>query len=278
MTTQVVLTLKEQPPLPVEAEKIIPENFKGKSPDEIYGIPLLLGNREIKIEDFFRVETRGDDEGKTGNAVKLLLKGDLSRFKNLGWGMAEGEMVVEGSVGFHAGTTMRGGSLVVKGNAGDWLGAHMTGGKIAVSGSAGHFIGAGWRGEKQGMTGGTILIKGNAGRAVGARMKGGLIAVGGDCEEVLGYGMLNGTIVVKGNAGIRIGSNMKKGMIILLTSAELLPVFHYNCTYQPTFWKVLCKDLKSKGFVFPLSCETAAFKLYLGDANEKGEGEILVRQ
>lgn len=273
-----ILTLKEQPSLPVEAENIIPENFKDKSLKKICDIPLLLGNREIKIEDFFRVETRKDDQVKTGNAVKLLLTGDLSRFKNLGWGMAEGEMVVEGSVGFHAGATMRGGTFVVKGNAGDWLGAHMVGGEIAVSGSAGHFVGAGWRGEKQGMTGGIIFIRGQAGRAVGARMKGGLIAVGGDCEEVLGYGMLNGTIVVEGNAGIRIGSNMKKGMIILLKSAELLPVFYYNCTAQPTFWKVLCKDLKSRGFALPQSCETAAFKLYLGDANEKGKGEILVRQ
>ena len=278
MKTQIILTIKEQPSLPVEAENIIPENFKGKCLKEIYNIPLLLGNREMKIEDFFKAEIREKDGGKTGNSVNLFLNGDLARFKNLGWGMAEGKMIIEGSVGFHAGTAMRAGTLVINGNAGDWLGAHMVGGEISVSGSAGHFIGAGWRGKKQGMTGGTIFIKGGAGRAVGARMKGGLLVVGGACEEVLGYGMLNGTIVVGGDAGIRIGSNMKKGMIILLKPAELLPVFHYNCAYEPTFWKVLCKDLKSRGFALAQSSEAAAFKLYQGDANEKGKGEVLVRR
>ncbi|MGI6615419.1 MAG: formylmethanofuran dehydrogenase subunit C [Dethiobacteria bacterium] len=173
---------------------------------------------------------------------------------------------------------MRGGTLVIKGNAGDWLGAHMIGGRITVLGSAGNFVGSGYRGEKQGMAGGTILIKGNAGRAVGARMKGGFIAVGGDCEEALGYGMLNGTIVVAGYAGIRVGSNMKKGTIILLEAAKLSPVFYYNCIYWPTFWRLLYTDLKSRGFPLSASCEIAAFKRYRGDANEGGDGEILICQ
>lgn len=280
MKTQIILKLKEQPSLPVEAENIIPENFKDKSLEEIYSIPLLLGNQKKKIEDFFRVEIiNQDDENKEAdNSVKVFLNGDLSRFKYLGQGMTEGEIEIEGSVGFHAGALMKNGSLVIKGDAGDWLGTHMAGGRITVLGSAGHFIGSGYRGKTEGMTGGTILIKENAGRMVGARMRGGLIAVGGDCEDELGYKMLEGTIVVAGNSGMGIGANMKKGTIILLKTAKLLPVFYYNCNYQPTFWGLLRKDLQSKGFNLLESSENALFKRYRGDANEGGRGEVLICQ
>lgn len=279
MTTQIILSLIEEPLLPVEAEKISPDNFKGKSVEKIYNIPLLYGNREMKIKDFFRAELIEENEGaENDNSVKLFLRGDLSRFKYLGRGMAEGEMEIEGSVGFHAGTMMKGGSLVIKGDAGDWLGAHMAAGNIVVSGSAGHYIGSGWRGEKQGMTGGTILIKGSAGQRAGARMKGGLVAVGGDCGDVPGYGMLNGTILIAGTAGVRVGANMSGGTIILLKATGLLPVFYYNCTYRPPFWRVLHKDLAAKEFPFPESCEEAVFKRYRGDANEGGKGEIFVCQ
>ena len=280
MKTEVVLNLKEEPSLPVEAENIVPENFKGKSIEEIYSIPLLLGNREMKIKDFFKaaITSTANEGAGAASFVKLHLKGDLSRFKNLGHGMAEGEMEIAGSVGFHAGSIMRGGTLMVEGDAGDWLGAHMIGGRISVSGSAGSYIGSGYLGEKEGMTGGTILIKGNAGRAVGARMKGGLIAVGGDCEELLGYGILIVSIIAAGKAGIRAGANMKKGTIILLEAAELSPLFYYNCTYEPTFWRLFYKDLKSRGLSIPKYCESAAFKRYRGDANEGGDGEVLVCQ
>lgn len=280
MKTQVILELKDQPSLPVEAESIIPENFKDKNLDEIYSIPLLLGNRKKKIEDFFKVEIiNQDDENKAAdNSIKVFLHGDLSRFKYLGRGMTEGEIEIEGSVGFHAGAFMKNGSLVIKGDAGDWLGAHMAGGRITVLGSAGHFIGSGYRGKTEGMTGGTILIKGNAGRMVGAKMRGGLIAVGEDCEDELGYRMLEGTIVVTGNPGIRIGANMKKGTIILLKTAKLLPIFYYNCSYRPTFWRLLRKDLQSKGLDFLESSENALFKRYIGDANEGGRGEVLICQ
>lgn len=281
MNTQMTLRLKEQPTIPVEAEGITPDNLSGKNLAEIYSLPLWSGNRQQKLEDYFEVEIteqRGEALQTESNSARILLLGDLSRFKRLGQGMTAGEMEIQGSVGFHTGALMRGGKLRIKGDAGDWLGAHMAGGQITVEGSAGHFIGASYRGLHQGMTGGTILVNGNAGQMLGSRMRSGLIAVGGNCGDVPGFKMLAGTIIVVGSSGIRVGANMTRGSIILLQPTELLPSFYYNCCYQPVFWRLLYQDLQEKEFILPEYYKDVSFQRFSGDANEGGKGEILICQ
>lgn len=273
MNTQITLWLKEQPTIPVEAECITPDSLSGKNLAEIYNLPLWSGNRQQKLGDYFEVEMT-----EQSNLAKILLLGDLSRFKRLGQGMTAGEMEIQGSVGFHTGALMRGGKLRIKGDAGDWLGAHMEGGQITVEGSAGHFIGASYRGRHQGMTGGTILVNGNAGQMIGSRMRSGLIAVGGNCGDVPGFKMLAGTIIVVGSSGIRVGVNMIRGSIILLQPTELLPSFYYNSRYQPVFWRLLYQDLQKKGFKLPGPYKEVCFQRFSGDANEGGKGEILICQ
>lgn len=281
MRPQITLRLKEEPSIPVEAESITPENLSGKSLDEIYNLPLWVGNRQQRLADYFAVEMteRGGEALQAEvNPAKLVLFGDFSRFKRLGQGMAAGEMEIQGSVGFHTGASMRGGSLRIKGNAGDWLGAHMEGGQITVEGSAGHFLGSSYRGLTQGMTGGSILIQGNVGQMAGSRMRRGLIAVGGNCGDALGFKMLAGTIVLVGASGIRAGANMIRGSIILLQPTELLPSFYYNCCYQPVFWGLLHQELQRKGLLLPESYRNVFLKRFSGDANAGGKGEILICQ
>ncbi|NLI91663.1 MAG: formylmethanofuran dehydrogenase subunit C [Peptococcaceae bacterium] len=280
MKTQITLRLKEQPSIPIEAESIIPENLSGKSLAEINSLPLWCGNRQEKVEDYFTVEISelDGDSLPADSMPKMVLQGNLSRFKRLGQGMSAGEMEIQGSAGFHAGALMRGGTLVIKGNAQDWLGAQMEGGQISVEGSAGNFVGAAYRGRTQGMSGGTILIKGNAGQMVGSKMRRGLIAVGGDCGDVLGYKMLAGTILVAGRTGIRVGANMERGTVILLNPSDLLPSFYFNCCYQPEFWRLLYKELQSKGFNLNQSLKATLFKHYSGDGNEGAKGEVLICQ
>jgi len=283
MSTQITLRLKEEPSLPVEAESINPENLNGKSLAEIQRLPLWSGKRSYPLEDYFEVEI-SDSAEQTGawpqetDLLKVILWGDLSRFKRLGQGMSAGELEIQGSVGFHAGAEMRGGILRIKGNAGDWLGAHMEGGQILVEGSAGHFTGAAYRGKTQGMSGGSILIRGNAGQMAGSRMRRGLLAIGGDCGDAPGFKMLAGTLLIAGNSGIRAGSNMRRGTIIFLQPIKLLPTFYYNCCYRPIFWGLLVQELRSKGFDLSESASEAFFRRFSGDANEGGKGEILLCQ
>lgn len=294
MKRQVTLILKKQPSLPVEAESINPINVTAKSIPEIENLILWNGKRQEKVGDYFEVritplaETEKDvklDEkgiGVVSNAQggldKLVVQGDLSRFKRLGQGMTAGEMVILGSVGFHAGALMRGGKLLIHGNAGDWLGAHMEGGQIRVEGSAGHFVGSAYRGKSKGMTGGMILIRDQAGQMAGARMRRGLIVIGGDCGDMPGFGMLAGTIVIAGSAGIRVGAKMQRGTVILLQPNSLLPTFYYNCTFRPPFWGLLYTYLVQEGFELPAAFKDALFRRYSGDAIEGGKGEILICQ
>lgn len=283
MRTQITLKLKEQPNLPVEAENITPDNFIGKSIDEIYEIPLLGGNRQEKIGDYFIVEAaEADDEGTQAipqdSFPKILLNGDFSRFKRIGQAMTAGEIVIRGSIGFHTGAMMRGGAIRILGDAGDWLGAHMEGGEIIVEGSAGHYVGSAYRGRTKGMTGGRILIHGNAGQMLGSRMGGGLIATAGDCGDVPGYKMRAGTILIAGKAGIRAGAGMLRGTIILSGEHTLLPTFYYNCSYHPSFWGLLHQELKGKGFPLADFWQGAAFKRYSGDGLAGGKGEVLICQ
>jgi len=290
MKTQVTLVLKEIPSLPVEAELINPENVTEKGIPEIKSMLLWCGNRQERVGDYFEVEITSLEESKNGvadpvlnsankgegNLARLVLQGDLSKFKRLGQGMAAGEMLIQGSVGFHAGALMRGGTLLIEENAGDWLGAHMEGGQIIVKGSAGHFVGSAYRGKTKGMTGGRILIGGDAGQMLGARMGRGLIAVEGDCGDVPGFGMMAGTILIQGTSGIRVGANMRRGTVILLQSKKLLPTFYYNCTYELPFWRLLYNQLIQAGFSLPASYQDVSFRRYSGDANEGGKGEILI--
>lgn len=280
MKSQIILRLKEEPSLPVEGNSINPENFLGKSLQEIYSLPLLYGNQQKRLEDFFEVDTVSDrvHSPQEEGPVKIILEGDLTRFKGIGQGMAAGEMEVHGPVGFHAGAMMSGGSLIIRGNAGDFLGAHMKGGQITVTGSAGHFAGGSYRGETAGMTGGVILIKGNAGQMAGTRMRRGLIAIGGNSGDAPGFKMLAGTVLIAGQAGIRTGANMIRGTIILLKDTCLLPTFYYNCQYRPVFWGLLYQDLAKKGFLLPHICQDALFKRFSGDAITGGRGEVLICQ
>ncbi|ATW24046.1 formylmethanofuran dehydrogenase subunit C [Candidatus Formimonas warabiya] len=281
MKRQITLRLKEQPSLPVEAESITPENLSGKSLDQIYRLPLWSGNRETRLTDYFEVdmaELEGEEHPDQESLARIVMRGDLSRFKRLGQGMRAGEMEIHGPVGFHAGAGMEGGSLLIRGNAGDWLGAHMKGGNIIVEGSTGHFTGAAYRGKVQGMTGGTILIKGDVGQMAGSRMRRGLMAVGGDCGDFLGFKMLAGTIILAGRGGSWIGANMRRGTIILFKTMDLLPSFYYNCLYRPVFWGLLRQELERKGFLATNCCPDGFFKRFSGDAQEGGRGEILICQ
>jgi formylmethanofuran dehydrogenase subunit C len=280
MTLAVTLSLKQTPPVPVEAESLNPENVAGKDEREIGLLPLLVGKQWETVASWFHVAVAAapaDDGHEPDGCADLVLRGDLTRFKRLGEGMSRGRMIVEGPVGFHAGARMSGGSLTIHGDAADFLGAHMTGGRIVVRGNAGHYTAAAYRGHKQGMAGGTIIITGSAGQMLGARMRRGLIYVLGDSGDVTGFNMKAGTIIVGGTPGVRVGARMVRGSILLLGGdTALLPTFSYDCTYQPGFWALLHKHLAGQGFA-PEAGPATDFTHYSGDANEGGRGEVLVR-
>src|SRR5262245_48016518 len=143
----IVLRVKKQPSVPLEAESISPDVTAKRTLDDVRALPVYLGKRECRLDEFFEVDGAAGDE--------IEMQGDAGRVKWVGRGMSRGRIRVVGNAGMHLGAYMKGGVIEVSGNASDWVGAEMTDGLIRITGNAGGQIGAAYRGSLAGMKGGT---------------------------------------------------------------------------------------------------------------------------
>jgi formylmethanofuran dehydrogenase subunit C len=266
----IVLSLKEQPAVPLEAEVLSPDVMASLDHGAIRALPVYLGKRQLRVDEFF------DVEGETSDQLEI--RGPGAKVKWIGRGMTRGRIAIVGDAGMHLGASMKGGAIEVSGNASDWVGAEMSGGLIHIHGNAGGQVGAAYRGSLSGMRDGTILIDGTAGMEVGMRMKRGVITVGGAVRDFAGLQMKGGTIVLLGGAELRTGAWMARGTIVSLAPIELLPTFSYACTYNPTFLPFYAKRLQELGFSIPYDVKDGAYRRFTGDAAIPGKGEILIWQ
>lgn len=264
----ITFTLKEPPPVPLEAEALSPDVMLPLANDAIRALPMYLGKRQVRVDDFFTVEGAASDE--------LEIHGDARKVKWIGRGMTRGSIRVVGNAGMHLGAYMKGGAIDVSGNATDWVGAEMSGGLIRIRGNAGGQAGAAYRGSLSGMTDGTIIIDGTAGLETGMRMKRGIIAVGGLVKDFAGLQMKGGTLVMRGGAELRTGAWMSRGTIISLAPIKLLPTFSYASTYTPSFLRLYARHLGKLGFTLPYEEQDGVYRRYTGDAAVPGKGEILM--
>jgi formylmethanofuran dehydrogenase subunit C len=266
----ITLTLKEQPNVPLEAEVLSPDRTVGLAHDAIRALPVFLGKRQRRLDDFFEVDGADSDE--------LEIHGDASKIKWIGRAMTRGRITIKGNAGMHLGAYMEGGTIEVSGNASDWVGAEMTNGFIRIIGNAGGQVGAAYRGSLAGMKSGTILIGGSAGLEVGMRMKRGIIAISGPVRDFAGLQMKGGTIFLCAGAEIRTGAWMFRGTIVSLKPLPLLPTFSYACAYTPTFLRIYAKHLQRLGVSIPIEPEIGSYHRYSGDSSVPGKGEIFVWQ
>jgi formylmethanofuran dehydrogenase subunit C len=266
----ITLTLKEQPAVPLETEVLSPDLILPLGHDELRALPIFMGKRQYRVDDFFSVEGAGSDE--------IEIRGDASRVKWIGRGMTRGRIKIAGNAGMHLGAFMKGGAIEVTGHASDWVGGEMTGGLIHIRGNAGGQLGAAYRGSMSGMIGGAILVEGSAGIEIGMRMRKGIIAVKGPVRDFAGLQMKGGTIVLMSGAEIRTGAWMTRGTIVTLKPVKLLPTFSYACRYNPTFLRLYAKYLKPLGFTIPCDEQAGAYVRFTGDTSVPGKGEILVWQ
>jgi formylmethanofuran dehydrogenase subunit C len=264
------LTLHTPPAVPLEADVLSPTRLAGLSANAAARLPVVYGNQQAALGDFFRLQGGGAADGE------LHLTGDLARVKRVGAGMTQGRIVVHGPVGMHLGVAMSGGEIVVEGDAGDWVGAEMTGGRIVITGNAGHMAGSATRGAAVGVRGGEIIVLGNTGNETGSGMRRGLIAVGGDTGDFTGVNMLAGTIIVLGTLGWRTGAGMRRGTIVSMRPAELLPTFAYSCTYAPLFLRLCLLRLGRLGVPVASAQLEGRYQRWCGDAVELNRGEVLL--
>jgi formylmethanofuran dehydrogenase subunit C len=262
------LTLKDRPPVPLEAEVLSPDTLSKLSLDEVGASPVFLGKRRLRLDEFFAVEGEPSED--------IELRGDLRQVKWIGRRMASGRITVRGGVGMHLGAHMRGGAIEVHGDASDWVGAEMTGGFIRVHGNAGGQVGAAYRGSLAGMRGGAIVVDGSAGLEVGMRMRRGTIVVGGATRDFTGLQMKGGTIVLLAGAEIRTGAWMARGTIISLAPLNLLPTFAFDCSHNPVFLNLYARRLREWNVSLPYAVENGCYDCYSGDASVPGKGEIFI--
>ena len=249
-----MITLRPRGPftVPLEAEVISPDVMAGQSLSTIGRLPVVQGNAQGPLDEFFTVEGQPEDS--------IRLDGDFSGVKHIGKGMTGGRIEIHGDAGMH-------------------LRAEMRGGLLRVMGDAGHLLGAGYRGSEKGMRGGTILLTGNAGNETGCAMRRGVIAVGGKAGDFTGVMMIAGTIVVLGELGIRTAAAMKRGTIIAYGGngrpPALLPTFRFDCTYRPPWVEIYLRQLARLGLAVPEALHGGVYRRYSGDLTEVGKGEIL---
>ncbi len=263
------LTLREPVDgVPLEAENICPDVMAALDRSAVRALPVYLGKKQCRVDDFFTVEGEASDE--------IEIRGDLRKVRWIGRGMTTGRISVVGNAGMHLGAYMKGGTIDVSGSASDWVGGEMAGGTIRIAGNAGGQIGAAYRGSLRGMTDGTIVVGGSAGLEIGMRMKRGLIVIGGPVRDFAGLEMKGGTIVLRSGAELRTGAWMSRGTIISLRPIPLLPSFLSSSSYTPTFMGVLGKHLGSLGITLPVDTGAGTYQRFLGDTSVIGKGEILV--
>ncbi len=127
--SKTIFTVKERPNVPLEAEVFTPDVIAPLTRDEVCALPVFLGKRQYRMDDFFEIVGAGSDD--------LELHGDAGRVKWIGRGMTRGRITIHGDAGMHLGAYLKGGTIEVTGNASDWVGAEMKGGLIRIRGNAG---------------------------------------------------------------------------------------------------------------------------------------------
>jgi formylmethanofuran dehydrogenase subunit C len=271
------LVLRQAPSLRVDARALQPAALAARSADDVRRLRLAHGRDEVELGEWFdvRVEdgaTAGGDEG----GPALVIEGALDRFDAIGAGLAEGTLVVEGSVGDAAGLGMRGGRLEIRGSARDLAGAAMRGGTFEVRGDVGDFAAGALAGDLDGMRGGTLVVRGRAGARIADRMRRGTVVVHGDVGDLAASRLVAGTLALGGQAGAHAGCAQRRGSVVFARGgATPGATFVQTQGDVGVAWQLLARDLARFGGVFS-ELPRRRMMRFVGDLAVDGLGEWLV--
>jgi formylmethanofuran dehydrogenase subunit C len=254
----IVLTPLREFQFPVIAECINPDVFQGKSTKEIAALEVWEGNKQKKLSDLFKIEET------PAETPSITINGDASKVRQIGMGMKNGEIVINGNAGMHLGEKMAGGKITVNGDAGGWTGSDMKNGLIEINGNAGNYLASPYRGSSRGMRGGKIIVHGNVGINSAIFMHGGLIKILGSAGQFLGFRICDGVIYVEKETGTRVGASMTGGKIIVAGFLEEV---------MPTF---TIDGVKAKVKIEEGDIAIGPFYVFLGDLAETGNGKLFV--
>ena len=268
------LRLRNTPALRVDLRGITPAVCVGLAPAQIERLTATHGNDTLPLADLFNI-TQADDAADT-----LILEGDLSRFDRIGWQMAGGAIIIDGTAGDYVGGAMSGGAITVHGHARDLAACEMAGGTLTIVGNVGDFAASTLPGSMDGMRGGTFIVKGNAGDRFADRMRRGSALVFGSVGDFLASRMVAGTVAVGGSVGVHVGYGMRRGSVVLAGAAPagdsiIAPTFVPALVDAAVFWQLLARDLARHGGPFT-TLPSRRIMRHLGDLGAGGKGELIV--
>ena len=94
-----------------------PDRMVGLANEAIRALPVYLGKRQCRLDEFFDVDGESSDQ--------LEIHGDAAKVKWIGRDMTRGRIKIHGNAGMHLGAYMKGGTIEVTGNGSDWIGGNM---------------------------------------------------------------------------------------------------------------------------------------------------------
>ncbi|HLH88496.1 MAG TPA: formylmethanofuran dehydrogenase subunit C [Xanthobacteraceae bacterium] len=263
-----VLSLRRRPDQRLDMSPLVPHRLTGQSPAEIGRIALQTTRTPVAVGDIFDV--------RVGDPTHLRIEGSCDRLDQVGAGLMDGELVVDGDVGAQAGRLMIGGRLTIRGHAGPWAGSAMKGGVMEILRSAGDHLGGPFAGETMGMGGGVIVVRGGAGERIADRMRRGTIVVEGPCGAYAGSRMIAGTLVVLRRTGALPGYLMKRGTVVLGAGSEELSPTFIDCGDHELVAMRLLSDFIRGYSPRAAACLRGPLRRYAGDMAVLGKGEIFV--
>jgi formylmethanofuran dehydrogenase subunit C len=264
------LQLRRPPGLRLDLRDLTPTALAPLSVAEVEKFAIAQGNRVVPLAEFFDVAKHAGDEDL------LAFEGDLARCDRIGWQLAAGRVLVEGSVGDYAGACMSAGELTVRGNAGLLAACEMAGGSLRVNGNVGDFAASGLPGSMDGMRGGSLVVGGNVGERFGDRMRRGTAVIHGNAGAFLASRMVAGTLALAGSAGAHVGYGMRRGSIVFAGPAPEIPAtFVPAIAAAPVFWQLLARDLAQHGGAFTALAQRG-MQRHLGDVSAAGKGELIL--
>jgi formylmethanofuran dehydrogenase subunit C len=264
------LTLREQPPHPLDCSELTPTRLQALSLKAIRSLPLEGGPEPVKLGDFFDIDGKSD-----GTALAIVNRG--ARLDFIGAGLESGSISVRGGAGRFAARGMRGGTLSIRGGAHDFLASGMRGGLVEVTGDVGDFCAGALPNEAFGLNGGTVIVNGNAGNRLGDRQRRGIVVVTGNAGDFTASRLFAGSVVVMGNAGQTTGLGMRRGTVLVCGEMESLPsTYGTSGRVELPFMGLFVRHLATHHKVCrPLLALGSFFERFCGDLGQGGTGEIL---
>jgi formylmethanofuran dehydrogenase subunit C len=274
--TRARLALKQPPALRVDLRGVTPAALAELAPAQIERLTVTHGLQTVPLGEFFSV-TRDSDSSPV---AELVFEGDLSRFDRVGWQLAGGRIVVDGSVGDYAGACMSAGELLVKGHAGMLAACEMAGGSFTIEGDVGDHAASSLPGGMDGMRGGSLVVRGRAGERFADRMRRGTALVFGDVGDFLASRLVAGTIAVGGRCGAHVGYGMRRGSVVFAGDApQVSPCFVPALGDTAVAWQLLARDIARVGGALGNPFEGLAARTavrHLGDLSTDGRGELII--